>query len=239
MNIMALIPARTGSKSIKNKNLIKINKKHLIYFPIQTAKKSKYINKIIVTTDSKKIKKVSERYKAEVPFLRPKKISQQYSLDIEYIKHALKSLKKINYIPDIIVILKPTTPFRDVKIIDEAIKKFIKSKKDSLRSVSIAKETPYKMWRKSKDFISPLMGFKNIKYSNFPRQKLEKIYWQNGYIDIFKPSTVFKYNNELGKKILFFEIKTKIFEVDYKYQIKELQKYSKKFKIIEDHAFPS
>ena len=73
MKIVAIIPARAGSKSIKNKNLIQIKKKPLIYYPIKSAKKSNLINRIIVSTDSKKIKRVAERYGAEVPFLRPKK----------------------------------------------------------------------------------------------------------------------------------------------------------------------
>lgn len=239
MNILALIPARKGSTSIKNKNLVKIDNKPLIYFPIKVAKKSKLINRIIVSTDSDKIKKVSLKYGAEVPFLRPKKISGYLSKDIEFIKHAIKILKKDKYQPDLIIILRPTTPFREAKIIDSAIKEMVKEKYDSLRSVSIAKETPYKMWLKKNNLIKPLFGFKKIKYSNYPRQKLNKVYWQNGYIDITKPETVKKYKNELGKKIAFFEIKSNIFEIDYKHQLKFARKHFNSFKIVERNLYPS
>ena len=87
MKIVAIIPARAGSRSIKNKNLIQIKNKPLIYYSINSAKKSNLINRIIVSTDSKKIKEVAKRYGAEVPFLRPKKISGFLSRDIEYLKH--------------------------------------------------------------------------------------------------------------------------------------------------------
>ena len=204
MKIVAIIPARAGSRSIKNKNLIQIKNKPLIYYSINSAKKSNLINRIIVSTDSKKIKEVAKSYGAEVPFLRPRKISGFLSRDIEYLKHCINFLKKENYIPDLIVLLRPTTPFRETKIIDKAIKLVIKNKSDSLRSVSVAKETPYKMWKKKGKFILPFFGFKKIDKTNYPRQKLDKFYWQNGYVDIIKPSTIKKYKNELEKKILFY-----------------------------------
>ena len=94
LKILAIIPARSGSKSIKNKNIRKINNLPLLSYSIKTAKKSKLINKIIVTTDSPKIRKIALQFKAEAPFLRPKKISGDYSTDVEYIIHAIKELKK-------------------------------------------------------------------------------------------------------------------------------------------------
>jgi CMP-N-acetylneuraminic acid synthetase len=239
MKIIAIIPARAGSTSIKNKNLIKIKNKPLISFSIAAAKKSKLINRVIVTTDSKNIKKVAIKNGAEVPFLRPKKISGFLSRDIEYLKHCIKLLKKEKYTPDLIILLRPTTPFREIKIIDEAIQLMIKNKADSLRSVSVAKETPFKMWRKKGKLITPIFGMKNINKTNYPRQKLEKFYWQNGYIDIIKPETIKKYGNELGKKIIFYEIKTNIFEIDYKYQLKFANKFYQNYKIVERNLYPS
>jgi CMP-N-acetylneuraminic acid synthetase len=239
MKIIAIIPARAGSTSIKNKNLVKIKNKSLISFSIAAAKKSKLIDRVIVSTDSKKIKNVSLENGAEVPFLRPKKISGFLSKDIEYLKHCIKLLKKEKYTPDLIVLLRPTTPFREVKTIDKAIQLMIKNKADSLRSVSVAKETPFKMWRKKGKLIKPIFGMKNINKTNYPRQKLEKFYWQNGYIDIIKPKTIKKYGNELGKKIIFYEIKTNIFEIDYKYQLKFANKFYQNYKIVERNLYPS
>ncbi|MDC3100633.1 acylneuraminate cytidylyltransferase family protein [Candidatus Pelagibacter sp.] len=223
MNIIALIPARAGSKSIKNKNIKKLKNKYLIYYPIETAKKIKIFDRIIVSTDSKKIAKIAKNGGAEIPFFRPKKISKNSSLDIEYIKHFISKMNLKNK-NTIIVILRPTTPIRDHKIIKKAINSFKSGKYDSLRSVSISKESPFKMWiKKNKNLILPFMGEKNIKLTNFPRQKLKKTYWQNGYVDITKVETIMKYGNELGKKVKFFEIDHEIVEIDYKSQLKVAQ----------------
>ena len=149
MTILALIPARTGSKSIKNKNIKKLRKKFLIFYPIETAKKIKEIKRIIVSTDSKKIAKIAKKGGAEIPFIRPKKISKNNSLDIEYIKHFIDKMEIKNK-KTIIVILRPTTPIRDYKLIRKAIREFKSGKYDSLRSVSVSKESPFKMWIKVK-----------------------------------------------------------------------------------------
>jgi len=94
IEIHALIPARSGSKGIKNKNIVKINNKELIGYTIDLAKKIKLINKIIISTDSKKIKKIAEKFGAIVPFLRPKKFSKDNSTDLDVFKHYLFWLNK-------------------------------------------------------------------------------------------------------------------------------------------------
>ena len=99
--IIAIIPARSGSKSIKNKNIVNLFGKPLIYYSINVAIKSKYISRVIVSTDSKKIKKIALKYGAEVPFLRPKKYSLDNSKDYEVINHALKWLKKMKILNQI------------------------------------------------------------------------------------------------------------------------------------------
>ncbi len=109
MNVLAIIPARGGSKSIPLKNIQKLGNKALIEYTITAAKKSKEINKIIVSTDSKKISTISKKIGAEVPFLRPKKFSQDNSPAMDVIKHTLKFLKeKQSYVPEIVTILLTT-----------------------------------------------------------------------------------------------------------------------------------
>ena len=125
--ILALIPARSGSNSIKNKNIKIYKGKPLLAHSILIAKRSSFIDKIIVSTDSKKYKKISEKFGAEVPFLRPKKISSKKSLDIHFIKHCYNYCKKLKYFPDIIILLRPTSPNRKVKILDDGIKHFLKN----------------------------------------------------------------------------------------------------------------
>jgi CMP-N,N'-diacetyllegionaminic acid synthase len=238
LKILAIIPARSGSKSIKNKNIRKINNLPLLSYSIKTAKKSKLINKIIVTTDSPKIRKIALQFKAEAPFLRPKKISGDYSTDVEYIIHAIKELKKKHYSPDLIVILRPTLPFRDSTIVDNAIKHFIKTKADSLKSVTIASETPFKMWEiTKKKYLIPLFGLKKLNLTSTPRQLLKKIYWQNGYVDITTPKTINKYKNELGKKITFYKINFKTIDIDYNHDLLNARNNKRIF--LGEKIFPS
>lgn len=135
MFVLAIIPARGGSKAIKNKNIIKINKKPLIQYTFDEAKKSKYINEIYVTSDSKKI--INIAIKNNINFVRrPKKISGDNSKTIEAIKHLIKYFKKKNnFYPNYIVILQPTSPLRKFNHIDKALQKIINdSKADSLVS---------------------------------------------------------------------------------------------------------
>lgn len=206
MNIIAIIPARSGSKSIKNKNIILYKGKPLIYHSIKTAIESKYINRVIVSTDSKKYKNISINFGAEVPFLRPKKYSSDNSIDYDYILHATKFLIKNKYYPDIIVLLRPTTPNRVVRVVDEAINFFLKNfnKYDSMRSVSIFNQPPQKLFMIKNE---QLKGFfdksLNDEYHALPRQKYPKTYLPNGYVDIVKTKFFLKKKNCTEKCVLF------------------------------------
>ena len=150
MKVVALIPARGGSKSIPGKNIIKLGKHPLIAYSIAAARLSQYIEEVIVSTDSRKIVNIAKRYSATVPFLRPKEISQDRSLDKEFFKHYIDFLQsKSKPLPDLIVHLRPTTPLREVKVIDKAIEYMLKNKQASaLRSMRKTHLTPYKMFKK-------------------------------------------------------------------------------------------
>jgi CMP-N,N'-diacetyllegionaminic acid synthase len=215
MKIVALIPARGGSKGIKNKNIIKINKRPLIEYSIRTAKKSKLIQEIFVSTDSPKIQKIAEKLGVNVPFLRPKKISQDKSTDLEFFLHFNEWYKKtFGSKIDYIVHLRPTTPFRDIKLIDSAILKFIKNKNySSLRSLIIAKKTPYKMYFKKKNRAVPIFSSKREAHS-LGRQSLPKIYQHSGYLDIIRPKLTIDKNSMVGKQIFFNYVKDKRGSVD-------------------------
>ena len=134
-NILAIIPARGGSKGLKDKNIVNFCGKPLIYWTIKAAQNSKYIDKIVVSTDSRKIKRVAEKYNVKIPELRPKKYATNTATTHCVIKHEIKKLEKENYLPDFIVTLQPTSPLRNFKHIDEAIAKMLKNKDaDSLVS---------------------------------------------------------------------------------------------------------
>lgn len=197
MNILCIIPARSGSKGIMNKNIKILNGKPLIAWSIEQAKESKYIDnmRIIVSTDSQKYANIAESYGAEVPFLRPDNISEDTSTDYECIKHCVDWLKKNDkYTPDIIVHLRPTQPKRRVYDIDICIDTYIKNKEkyDSLRSVILFKKSPYKMYRIENEALVPLFHeVDNIKEPyNQCRQILPQCYLHNGYIDILKIETL-------------------------------------------------
>ena len=185
--IYTIIPARSGSKSIKNKNIVKINKKPLIDFSIQTSLRSKYIDRTFVLTDSIKYKKIAETSGAEVPYIRSKKVSTDNTSDYTTINDFLKKLTVLKILlPDYLVHLRPTSPLRKVRIVDDAVKKFINAKDyTSLRSVHIMEESSYKTLEISdKTLVSSYTKNKNLDKLNEPRSKFPKTYFANGYVDI-------------------------------------------------------
>ena len=137
INILGVTLARGGSKGIKNKNLVKIKGKPLIFYTIKEARKTKEITNYIVSTDSSKIKKVAQKYKANVPFIRPKKFSKDYSSSASALKHALIECEKIfNKKFDYVVELMATNPLKKASDIKNVIKILLKNKSDSVIAVN-------------------------------------------------------------------------------------------------------
>lgn len=215
MEVLAIIPARSGSKSIVNKNILNFNGVPLLVHSINHAKESKYITRIIVSTDSLEYSRIAKKYGAEVPFLRPKEISQDKSLDIEVFKHAIKYFEEIeNYKPEIIVHLRPTHPIRKSQDIDKMIELLLNdTKADSIRSVTKSKETPFKMWFSEDGILKPVID-SNKELYNSPRQELEQSYIQNANIDIVKTNTIINKNSMTGDKILGY-VMDEMFDIDY------------------------
>jgi CMP-N,N'-diacetyllegionaminic acid synthase len=217
--ILALIPARGGSKSVPRKNIIKLHGKPMIAWAIEHAIASQFITRVIVTTDDEEIAEIAREYGAEVPFLRPADISGDYSVDVEFHSHALKWLKENeNYIPEMVVNLRPTPPSRLPETIDMAIEKFAKHKEaDSLRSVHLSSETPFKMWFLDESgYMKSIASLPNLSEPyNQPRQKLPLVYWQDGYIDITRPSVIFEKNSTTGDVILPFIVEEPAVDIDY------------------------
>ena len=225
-NVVAIIPARSGSKSVKDKNIKILGKIPLIAWSINLCKKSKLITKIVVSTDSKKYANIAKKFGASDVILRPKNISQDKSTDYELIDHVIKYLKFKNY--NYIALIRPTTPLRKVKIVDKALKFFIKSKYNSLRSIHQNPETSYKTLEiSSKNFLKPLKGSNlSLDDLNKPKEFFRKTYIPNGYIDIFKKNFILKNKKLLGNKVYGF-ITENVTEVDslkeyefLKYQVK-------------------
>lgn len=206
MKILAFIPARGGSKRIPKKNLKLLNGKPLIAYTIEAARKSRLVNRIIVSTDSEEIASVSKQYGAEVPFMRPENISQSHSTEMQFFEHALDWLEKNeNYTTDLIVLLYPTSPFRKPESIDRAVEEMMKNTgADSLRSVTLCSEHPYKMWVIEDGRLQPFVkgGDKNLHTLSY--QLLPTVYIQNASIYITKPETIRNKKNPTGDLIVPF-----------------------------------
>lgn len=206
MKIMAFIPARAGSKRVPNKNIKSLCGKPLISYTIEAAKKSRHINRIVVSTDSEDIAAVAKDCGAEVPFLRPGNISQSDSTEMQFFEHALDWFESNeNYMPDLIVLLYPTSPFRKSESIDRAIEKMLKHPEaDSLRSIKLCSEHPYKMWEIENDYLRPFVKGKDPNIHTFSYQLLPSVYTQNASIYITKPSTIRVKKSPTGDIIIPF-----------------------------------
>ena len=204
MKILSIIPARGGSKGIKLKNLTKINNKPLVAFSIEHSLASKLINRTIVSTDNEEIAKVSKEYGAEIPILRSKELAEDHILDFPVFEHMLSYLKeKENYEPEIVVHLRPTSPFRKVEWVDSAIKLLIENTSaDSVRSVSEPSQHPYRVFEIKNKYLISVMNERHPEPYLLRRQDLPKMYYYNCVIDVTKPSTIFNKKSMTGDKML-------------------------------------
>ena len=208
MKIVAIIPARKGSKGIKNKNIILYKNKPLIYHSIKSALKLKKIDKVLVSTDSKKFKNIAEKYGATV-ILRPKKISKDNSLEKEFLVHAYNYLKKKEkFIVDLFILLRPTCPDRNIKDLKKALNIAIKNFKkfSSLRSVHKLHNPVQKVFKIKGNYLSGFFN-KSLKgeYHSFPRQLYPTTYSPNSFFDALKPKFFMKFKSKKivwGNKIL-------------------------------------
>jgi CMP-N,N'-diacetyllegionaminic acid synthase len=217
--VLALIPARGGSKSIPRKNLIDVAGKPLIAWSILHALQSSRISRVIVSTDDAEIASVAEEWGAEVPFVRPAEYAQDLSPDIDVFRHALEFLaERERYQPDMVVHLRPTGPVRRVPDIDAAIDLLATHPEaDAVRSVSLVHQTPYKMWSLRDDgAMEPLLSLPGLPdCQSRPRQLLPFVYWQNGYVDVLRPRAVLQQQSMSGARVLPFIIETDLFDIDY------------------------
>lgn len=140
--ILAIIPARAGSKGIKDKNIIDLNGKPLIAYSIEAGLKSKYIDKVVVTTDGEEIAREAIKYGAEVPFLRPEYLSSDNAKTIDAVIHCIEEMEKLGEKYDYVVLLQPTQPLRQSWHIDEAIELILEKNEEALVSVSKVKDNP-------------------------------------------------------------------------------------------------
>ena len=221
MEILALITARGGSKTIPHKNIMSFHGKPLIAWSIEAALNSKSITRVITSTDDLDIANIAKKFGSEVPFIRPEKYARDTTTDYPVFKHALDWLSiNESYNPDMVIHLRPTTPLRPTTLIDQGVNLMLtKENADSLRCVCEPINSPFKMWSIDNDgFMNPLFDSGIYEQYNQPRQLLPEAYWQVGTLDIIRSKTILEKKSMTGDKILPLVIDTK-FAVDIDDQV--------------------
>ena len=194
--ILAIIPARGGSKGIPRKNIRLFSGFPLIAWSIAAGLQSEMVTRTIVSTDDEEIASVAREWGAETPFLRPVEFAQDQTTDLPVFEHALKWLAEHeNYRPDVVVQLRPTSPIRPTGCVDAAIRTlFTHPDADSVRGVVPAGQNPHKMWRLPQGEIGPMQNLLDVpgldEPYNAPRQSLPPVYWQTGHIDAVRTATI-------------------------------------------------
>ncbi len=212
MKVLAIIPARKGSKGVKNKNFLKIGKYTLLEHSCIFSKKLNFVDKVIVSSDSNIAKNTAEKYNIFFS-RRPKKLSQDNSLMIDLIKFEIKKNVKFTHV----LILQPTCPFRKIKQFFDAYQKFKKNKIDTAVTVHKLDNHPSRMIVKEGVFFKAYD--KNFNFKN--RQSLQNVFLRTGSMYFFKIQNIKKYNSIFGKKVFGYEVKDKyLINIDTKKDLK-------------------
>ncbi|MBA4419966.1 MAG: hypothetical protein C0391_02350 [Anaerolinea sp.] len=204
--ILAIIPARGGSKGIPRKNIRSFAGHPLLAWSIAAAKQSHLVTRVIVSTDDEEIADLARRLGADVPFLRPAELAQDSSMDFPLFEHALNWLmENEKYQPDILLQLRPTSPIRPTDMVDNGVQLILDhSAAHSVRGVIPSGQNPYKMWRIDENlYMHPLLTVEGVAEPfNSPRQNLPPTYWQTGHIDVIRATTILKLKSMSGQVIL-------------------------------------
>lgn len=204
--VLALIPARGGSKGIPRKNLRDFAGAPLIAYSIAAAIQAELVTRVVVSTDDLQIAEVARAWGAETPFIRPAQFAQDDSTDLPVFEHALQWLRENEgYQPEIVIQLRPTSPIRPIGLLDEAINKLIEHPEaDCVRGVVPSGQNPFKMWQINRDGqLTPLLEVVGLSEPyNAPRQALPSTYWQTGHIDAIRANTILNKHSLTGDVIL-------------------------------------
>ncbi len=212
--ILAIIPARGGSKGLPGKNIKEMLGKPLIAWTIEQGLNSKYIDKLIVSTDDQNIAEISKKYGAVVPFIRPFGLAKDDTKTIDVIFHALDFFERENSIFDILILLEPTSPLRESKDIDNALEKlFYTSKAESIVGVSkVEGAHPDFLVKLESGFLRP---YKNKDFNVMRRQDIEDLFFYEGSLYISYITSLKKRKNFYHEKTLGYIMpKWKSYEVD-------------------------
>jgi N-acylneuraminate cytidylyltransferase len=202
--VLAVVPARGRSKSIPGKNIKLLGGHPLIAYSVAAGLQAGRVGRVIVSTDDPEIARIAKALGAEVPFLRPAALAGDSVTDLPVFQHALEALDQAgNARPEIVVQLRPTSPFRPPGAVDEAVRMLAEvPEADSVRSVAPPGQNPYKMWRVRDGRLEPLLKVRTPEPYNAPRQSLPEVLWQTGQIDAAWRSTIVEKGSMSGERIL-------------------------------------
>ena len=210
--VLAIIPARGGSKGLPGKNILELGGKPLIAWTIEAAQKSKYIDRLILSSEDKQIISVAQDWGCEVPFIRPAELALDKTPGIDPVLHAINTLTE-KY--DHVVLLQPTSPFRNVADIDNCIKFCILNKAPACVSVVEASENPY--WMYSMDSEKKINHLIKRKMETYQRQLLPEIFILNGAVYVAETAYILKNKNFLGDSTIGFKMpKERSIDIDSK-----------------------
>ena len=207
-SLIGLIPARSGSKRIANKNAMPVNGHPLLAYSVSAALDSGIFDRVVVSTDSQEYAAIARHYGAEVPHLRPPEFATDSSRDFEWIFHLIKEFASQGFNYDAFSILRPTSPFRNSDTIRRAYEEFcLDQTLDSLRAVELCSQHPGKMWRVFGDLLVPLLPVqpKNAEWYSSPTQSLPEVWVQNACIEFAHTRCLFEQNSISGKRIRAFK----------------------------------
>lgn len=211
MEILAVVPARGGSKTVPRKNIRPLAGRPLIAWIIGAAQRSKRLTRTIVSTDDPEIAEVARGHGAEVPFLRPAEIAQDLSTDVEFLLHALDWLEaRESYVPEIVLRLPPTSPLTTAAHIDEGIRTLLETPgADAVRPITEVSTHPYKMWRRSEEgpWLVPFLPREVTGVEaphDLPRQLFPTAYRQTGAMDVLWRRTIRELRSTSGRRVAYF-----------------------------------
>jgi N-acylneuraminate cytidylyltransferase len=202
--VLAIVPARGGSKSVPGKNIRPFAGHPLLSYSIAAGLQAESVSRVIVSTDDERIALVAREYGAEVPFMRPAELGRDETPDLPVFQHALRRLAdQEGYQPDVVVQLRPTSPLRPPDCVDRAVGALeLHADAHSVRGVVPSGQNPYKMWRiGGHGRLRPLLGAELEEPYNMPRQLLPETYWQTGHIDAIRAETILETNSMSGAVI--------------------------------------
>lgn len=203
--VLALVPARGGSKGIPRKNLRLLSGKPLVVHAVAAGLTARLVDRVLCSTDDAEIAEVARQAGAEVPFLRPPELAQDTSEDLAVFLHALAWLEQHEaWRPELVVNLRPTSPLRRASHVDAAIRLLCDSGADSVKSVCLARQHPHKMWlRGANGLLAPFLNtdFRLQRGPDVPRAELEEVYWQNGVVDVTRLAVILEQQVMIGRRV--------------------------------------